>query len=109
MNNRFIAIVGGIAASVLLILSLSSFEAAASEKSEILAATRAYVDAQAHGMKYKMVIRGQTAKWASVAVLPKENIEGAAVILEKVGGKWIPRDMGTDLSDWESEAPELFK
>lgn len=98
-----------IAVIMLFFISLGGFEAAASEKSEILAATRAYVDAQGGGMKYTLEIRRHVGKWASVAVLPKENIEGAAVILEKVNGKWTPRDMGTDLSDWESKAPKLFE
>ena len=83
----------------------------ASDDAQILKATRIYVDAQAHGHagKYKLELWKRSGNWAMVSVLPMENIEGAAVILKKEGGKWVGKDIGTDLSEWESKAPGLFK
>jgi hypothetical protein len=43
-----------------------------------------------------------TGKW-------KNQVEGAGMILKKTGGKWVPQDLGTDLSAWEEKAPALFK
>jgi hypothetical protein len=98
-----------IAVIMLFFISFSGAEATASENGEILAATRAYVDAQGGGVKYDLELLKRAGNWAFVSVLPKENIEGAGVILEKVNGKWIVRDMGTDLSDWDKKAPKLFE
>lgn len=81
-----------------------------SDTAKIMSTARAYVDNQAVSVgKYKVEIFKKSGKWALVSVLPQGDVEGAGVILEKVGDKWVARDMGTDLSEWEPKAPGLFK
>lgn len=47
--------------------------------------------------------------YALVQVIPQGNAEGAALILEKVGGEWVVQDFGTYFPEWEEKAPALFQ
>lgn len=99
---------------LMLVVGLSAFTGAQAkgklETAKILMATRAYVDSKGVSVgKYEVELFKKSGKWVLVSVLPRGDMEGAGVILEKVGDKWVARDMGTDLSDWEPKAPGLFK
>jgi hypothetical protein len=39
--------------------------------------------------------------------MDKGQWEGAGIILEKIGGKWVGQDMGSWLEDWKEKIPEL--
>jgi len=47
--------------------------------------------------------------YALVQVIPEGNIEGAALILEKISGTWVVQDFGTVFPEWQEKAPELFQ
>ena len=76
----------------------------------ILIATKEYVDAHsAPGMLFKLNITKRVGGWAMVEVIPLVDAEGAGVLLEKVKGKWVVRELGTVFESWRTKAPkELF-
>ena len=95
--------------SLVLCVVLTSFHgklaAKGSDSTQILSTTKAYVNATSTASKYKLEIFKKTKEWAIVSVIPvpEGRYEGAGVVLEKVDNKWIVRDMGTDLSEYDSK------
>lgn len=93
-----------IAMCVALATSHGMLAAENSDSIQILSTVKNYVDATSTASDYKLEIFKHTKGWAIVSVIPvpEGSYEGAGVVLEKVDGKWIVRDMGTDLSDYDS-------
>lgn len=80
------------------------------EDQQLLTEARRFVDKNSTpGIKYKLKIGKKTGRWAMIEVVPAGDSEGAGVLMEKVDGRWIAREMGTDFSGWEAKAPELFR
>jgi len=81
-----------------------------SEDELILSSARDYVKLHSTPeTKFSVRITKKVGKYALVQVIPEDNIEGAAVIVEKVGNRWIAQDMGTAFPEWEARVPELFR
>jgi len=80
---------------------------------QMLATTRNYVKAHsAPGITFDLKLIKQVKEYALLQVVPTgkwaNQVEPAGVILQKIGGKWAPQELGTDFSDWEKKVPELF-
>lgn len=77
---------------------------------EILAAAQEFVVANsAPGIKYNLRVAKRVNNWAVVDIIPlRKDLDPALVILERVEGKWIGRELTTDTSVLE-EYPELAK
>ncbi len=89
--------------------SKGTYSAKSAEDKEILEVALQYVDANSADIKYKLKILKKLDKWALVDVIPLQELDPHMVILEKVGGFWKAREMGTLLVEWEEKVPELFK
>jgi hypothetical protein len=81
---------------------------------QMLATARDYVKANsAPGITFKVKLIKQVKDYALLEVVPTgkwaNQVEPAGVILQKIRGKWVPQELGTDFSDWEQKVPELFK
>jgi hypothetical protein len=92
------------------------------EVEQILAAAKRYVDSyndSLHLPKYHgearadFVFRKKVKNCAEVWLVPKpkyaNQLEGASIILKKIGGKWVGQFMGTHLGSMKEICPELFK
>jgi hypothetical protein len=77
---------------------------------DIIDAAHKYVVANsAPGIKYKLKVAKRVENWAVVDIIPlRKDLDQALVILERVDGKWIGRELTTDTSVLE-EYPELSK
>lgn len=77
---------------------------------EILDAAHKYVVANsAPGIKYNLRLAKKVDNWALVNLTPlRKDLDPALVILEKVQGKWIGKELTSDTSVLE-EYPELSK
>ncbi|MBM4285199.1 MAG: hypothetical protein FJ128_08110 [Deltaproteobacteria bacterium] len=82
---------------------------ASQEDALILKAARAYVIANsAQGIRFSLKIIKKKDNLALLKVIPRQkDLDEAAVIMEKVGGAWVGRDLGTD-PDLE-KYPQLLK
>lgn len=85
-----------------------------SDYNQMMAAARNYVKAHsAPGIMFNLKLLKQVNNYALLEARPKgkwaNQAEPAGVILQKIGGKWVPQTMGTDFSEWETRVPELFK
>jgi len=81
---------------------------------QMSATARTYVKANsAPGITFDLKLIKQVKDYALLEVVPTgkwaNQVEPAGVILQKIGGKWVPQTLGTDFSDWEKKVPELFK
>ena len=81
---------------------------------QMLATARNYVKANsAPGITFDLKLIKQVKDYALLEVVPTvkwaNQADPAGLILQKIGGKWVPQELGTDLSDWEKKVPELFK
>lgn len=47
--------------------------------------------------------------YALVQVIPGGDMEGAGMILEKIGDQWLVQDFGTSFPEWEKKVPALFQ
>ena len=99
--------------SLMMILLWGAFLCSAGNPTEdkaILDAAHDYVVANsAPGVEYKLKVAKRVENWAVVDVMPlRKDLDQALVILERVGGKWIGRDLTTDTSVLE-EYPQLSK
>jgi len=80
-----------------------------SETEKILVVARKFVSANsATGVAFDLKIVNRIGNYALVQVIPRQPMEGAGVILEKINGQWQVQDMGTTFPDWEAKVPELF-
>jgi len=100
------------------ILLVAGTEAANSageaDHQQMLAVARNYVKANsAPGITFDIKLVKQVEDYALLKVAPTgkwaDQTDPAGVILQKIGGKWVPQTLGTDLSDWEQKVPELFR
>lgn len=89
--------------------SVGTYPAKSPEDKQLLEAARKYVDANSSDVRYKLKILKKLNKWALVDVIPLQELDPHMVIMEKMGGKWVAREMGTMLTEWEEKIPELFK
>jgi hypothetical protein len=85
-----------------------------SDSQQMLATARHYVRANsAPGITFDLKLIKQVKDYALLEVVPTgkwaNQTDPAGMILQKIGGKWVPQELGTDLSDWEKKVPELFK
>ena len=79
------------------------------EDGQILTAARKYVNQSTPSeVRFKLKVIRRIGRWALIDVIPLGKFEGAGVVMEKVNGRWVGRDLGTDLTEWETKAPELF-
>jgi hypothetical protein len=81
------------------------------EREQMFEAAREYIKPDAvEGMEVDLKILKQLDKWVLLEIIPL-NVEtdNAGMILEKVDGKWYPRDWGTILPGWRERVPELFE
>jgi hypothetical protein len=113
----------GVAWALLILITVAAIEgggpgmvgsAGAAADNQMIAAARSYVTAHsAPGITFDLILLKQVNNYALLEARPKgkwaNQAEPAGVILQKIGGQWAPRTMGTDLSDWERRVPELFK
>jgi hypothetical protein len=88
--------------------------AAQADYQQMLATARNYVKANcAPGITFDLKLIKQVKDYALMEVVPTgkwaSQVEPAGVILQKIGGRWVPQELGTDFSDWEQKVPELFK
>jgi hypothetical protein len=85
-----------------------------SDYNQMMAAARNYVKVHsAPGFTFELKLLKQVNNYALLGVEPTGKwaklADPAGVISQKIGGKWVPQDLGTDLVDWEERVPELFK
>jgi hypothetical protein len=85
-----------------------------SDYQQMLAAARNYVKGHsAPGITFDLKLIKQVKDYVLLEVVPTgkwvNQVESAGIILQKIGGKWVPQELGTDFSDWEQKVPELFK
>jgi hypothetical protein len=113
----------GVAWVLLILITLAAIEggglgmagsAGAAADNQMIAAARNYVKAHsAPGITFDLKLLKKVNNYALLEAMPKgkwaNKAEPAGVILQKIGGQWVPQTMGTDLSDWERRVPELFK
>lgn len=90
-------------------LTVSPMVATTSEIDEILAEAHYYVNMHTDQMDFNLKITKKLADYALVQVIPKEDTEGAAVVLEKIDNHWVAQEMGTTFPQWEERVPELFQ
>jgi hypothetical protein len=81
---------------------------------QMLKAARNYVKANSvPGIIFDLKVIKQVNNYALLEAIPRgkwaKQAEPAGVILKKIGNRWVPQTMGTDLSDWQRKVPELFK
>lgn len=89
--------------------SVGTYSAKTPEDKQVLETARKFVNANSSDVRYRLEIGKKTGKYALVNVIPLQELDPAMVILEKVGNKWVARDMGTLLEEWMEKVPELFK
>lgn len=99
--------------ALLVVLFWGTFLCSAGNPTEdkaILDAAHDYVVANsAPGVEYKLKVAKRVENWAVVDIIPlRKDLDQALVILERVGGKWLGRELTTDSSVLE-EYPELSK
>ena len=90
-----------------------TWSAGAAADNQMMAAARSYVEAHSvPGITFELKLLKQVDNYALLEATPQgkwaNQAEPAGVILQKIGGTWVPQAMGTDLSTWESRVPELF-
>ena len=82
------------------------------EVKEILAAAKAYAKGSTED-KFDFKFKKRVGTYALIKSIPKpkyiNQFEAADIIVQKVGGKWVGKGMGTALFEWEQKVPELFK
>ena len=90
---------------------LVSQQATEHEKEQMFEAARALIRKYwAEGMKVELKIIRKLDKWALLEAIPTTiKTDNAAVVMEKVGDKWVARDFGAILPGWKEKVPELFK
>lgn len=97
----------GIVLALLIIFNISKQKSASNN--ELLAAARNYVTQNSvAGLVFDLTLVKQLNRWALVEVV-SPDADRAAVVLEKVGNRWVVRDFGTIFPEMEKQVPELFK
>lgn len=76
----------------------------------ILEAARPYIiEHSVSGLEFDVEIIKLLDKWALIRTIPLNmDIDNAMVIMEKLDGRWEPRDIGTAFPQWYNKIPELF-
>jgi len=98
-----------------IVLAVLVFAIRAGQKSisdnKLIAIAREHVTKNSvAGLVFDLRIRKQIDNWTLVEVTPKDKAtDKAAVVLEKVGNRWVVRDFGTIFPERERQIPELFK
>jgi hypothetical protein len=88
--------------------SLCFAESPAGNKDIIIAAQQ-YIDGHSPGIKYKLILSKKVDNYALVNIIPlQKDLDPAFVILERVSGKWIGRELTTDKAILK-EYPKLSK